>query len=221
MYSGETDPFLTHKSEVDVIVAYQSHIAELNKEVVRLRKENTRLIGRAAREPEKPQQVRDEPVPPLPGAAAARVAEGGGRIAHIPIFDVAAAAGLEAFVSDEPVESYLAYPEEWIISVLGSYPQNLVGLRVEGDSMTPQLVDGDVVLVDRMRHETRLLTDGVYVFRYGDELLIKHLREHTGGGIEVISYNSDYKTFIINPTEEEQGEAVIIGTVVWPFLEGV
>ena len=139
-------------------------------------------------------------------------------MAHIPIFDVAAACQ-KACVADESVDSYVSFPEDWIVSQLGSFPQNLVGLKVEGNSMEPKLQNGDVVLVDRVHHETRLLTEGVSLFRYHENFLIKHLRPQTGCGVEIISSNHNYKQSKIHSTEEEQGEAVIMGTVVWPRFQ--
>lgn len=156
------------------------------------------------------------------GGLMGQVAEGyapPARVAHIPIYDVRAAAGVESFVSDERVETYVTYDAEWVVAAVGSYPENLVGVKVEGDSMEPKLRDGDVVLVDKVQHESRPVTDDVYLFRYRDDLLVKRLIPQAGGGLEVVSFNPKYKPFLIHPEEAEQGGTGIVGRVVWPRIE--
>lgn len=201
------------KSDDIVIRLQQEQIEILREQVEDLRRDKERLHAElAAARRGQYSEVRD---------TTSWVSEGfdaDEKIAHIPIFDVAAAAGREGFVSEEPVRDYLPFRETWIATVLGSYPENLVGLRVEGDSMEPKLRSGDVVLVDRVQHEARPLSEGVYLFRYQEDLLIKHLRPQAGGGVEVISYNPKYEPFLIHPAESEAGTAAVLGKVVWPLI---
>lgn len=81
-------------------------------------------------------------------------------------------------------------------------------IRVEGDSMSPTLEDGDEILVDR---DQRAIEGrgGIFVARIDGALVVKRLRTALGG-IEVVSDNAAY------PVRLVRGDAIeIVGRVAW------
>jgi DNA polymerase V len=77
------------------------------------------------------------------------------------------------------------------------HPLSTFYVRVAGDSMTPRIHPGALLLVDRMV-ETK--DDDVVIARINDELCVKKLRIEEGGGIWLLSENETYSPIQI--TEE-------------------
>ena len=77
--------------------------------------------------------------------------------------------------------------------------------------MEPALSDGDMVLVNKSM--TMLNKDDMYVFRFNGTLLVKRLRLHVNGKLEISSDNTSYSKLIIKPTEQD--DITVIGRVLW------
>jgi DNA polymerase V len=77
------------------------------------------------------------------------------------------------------------------------HPLSTFYIRVAGDSMTPRIYPGALLLVDRMV-ETK--DDDVVIARINDELCVKKLHIEEGGGIWLLSENQSYSPIQI--TEE-------------------
>src|SRR5690606_24456374 len=99
--------------------------------------------------------------------------------ALIPLYDVKAAAGHGAAVQAEDVVDTLVFKREWIHHTLHANPNDLYLIAVQGESMTPTLHPGDMILVDR-RTESTIGADGIYVLRMGDSLLVKRVQRLPG-----------------------------------------
>lgn len=85
------------------------------------------------------------------------------------------------------------------------------GLRIKGDSMTPDICDGDTVIV--RQQDDAETGDIVIATINGDEATCKRLRKYKDG-IELISINPSYDTFEFNNDEILQKPVKIIGKVV-------
>lgn len=81
-----------------------------------------------------------------------------------------------------------------------------------GESMEPTLGKDDVILVNRKVGSVR--SDGIYLLRLGDALLVKRLQFLPDGELWVISDNPAYEPFGVNPTSGDV-DFSIIGRVVW------
>ena len=89
---------------------------------------------------------------------------------------------------------------EWRIDLnrdLIRHPLSTFYIRVAGDSMTPLIEAGALLLVDRMV-ETK--DDDVVIARIDDELCVKKIRIEDGGAIWLLSENEAYPPIRI--TEE-------------------
>jgi phage repressor protein C with HTH and peptisase S24 domain len=136
----------------------------------------------------------------------------GDRYVLLPLYNVRGAAGEGSLNPSEEVEDLLAFKREWISRELRSTPDSLVLIHVQGESMVPTLNPGDVILVER-NHDAKI-SDGIYVIRMGEALLVKRLQFLPEGTLNVTSDNVAYRPFQVNL--KERGEDFsIIGRVVW------
>lgn len=85
------------------------------------------------------------------------------------------------------------------------------GLKIKGDSMTPTICDGDIVIV--RQQDDAETGDVVIATINGDEATCKRLRKYNAG-IELISNNPSYPTFEFSNEEILDKPVKIIGKVV-------
>jgi len=130
----------------------------------------------------------------------------------LPLYGVQGGAGDGAMVDSEEVEDLLAFKREWITRELRSSPDDLSLIYVRGESMVPTLNPGDVILVERNHRAT--VSDGIYVIRMGEALLVKRLQFLPEGALMVTSDNPAYQPFRVS-LKEQGDEFSIIGRVVW------
>lgn len=103
------------------------------------------------------------------------------------------------------------FRRSWIRQSLGTSPTNLRILNVEGDSMSPTLIEGDTVLVDMARRAPN--PPGIFVLHDGMGLVAKRL-EHVPNSepprVRIISDNPLYA-----PYEGIADEINIVGRIRW------
>lgn len=85
------------------------------------------------------------------------------------------------------------------------------GLKIKGDSMTPVICDGDIVIV--RQQDDAETGDIVIAAVNGDEATCKRLRKYKDG-IELIAINPSYNTLEFNNEEIVDKPVRIIGKVV-------
>jgi len=125
-----------------------------------------------------------------------------------PVF---ASAGPGAIVNEGYGKPYFGFDERWLKSLTATPSSSLSIVRVEGDSMSPTLNDGDDILVDLGDCGERL-RDGIYVLRVDDALVVKRLALNPmGRRVTVQSDNPAY------PDWPDCGldEINCIGRVIW------
>jgi hypothetical protein len=124
---------------------------------------------------------------------------------------VSVSAGPGAIVAQEYGKPYFGFDERWLKALTSTSPASLSIVRVEGDSMSPTLNDGDDILVDLGDCGDRL-RDGIYVLRVDDALVVKRLALNPmGRRVTVQSDNPAY------PDWPDFGfdEITCIGRVIW------
>lgn len=133
---------------------------------------------------------------------------GSADFALIDLHDAQAAAGNGHINEERGAVTRLAFSRAWL-SRMGIPAADASLVHVEGESMAPTLADGAVVLINHARREPR--GRRIYVFRDGDELLIKRLELLGQGQLLVQSDNPEFPTRLLDATHNIE----IIGEVVW------
>jgi phage repressor protein C with HTH and peptisase S24 domain len=122
----------------------------------------------------------------------------------------AAAAGAETPSSPDGAE-FIALRQDWVRSVLGIDPDHLLVETAVGESMTPTIQNGDVLLVDTA--DNRFHSFGVYVLEVAGERLVKRVQPKLDGTLTLISDNLAYEAEHISAAQGNDVRA--IGRVIW------
>ncbi|CAH6891654.1 putative transcriptional regulator [Vibrio chagasii] len=130
---------------------------------------------------------------------------------ELKFFDIEVSAGQGTLVEKEEESSAMVFSEKFIRQELGFNPNNIFLMPVRGDSMLPTLKNQSVVMVNRV---DGFSTDGIYVFRYDNRLMVKRL-QFLPNGIKVVSDNSAYEAWELRKEEIKGADFEIIGEVVW------
>lgn len=123
----------------------------------------------------------------------------------IPRLPLDASAGPGAVGAQEIAYDTIKFSRIWLRE-MGLESADLSAIRVEGDSMEPDLRSGDEILVDRNKRAG----EGIFVVRIGDALHVKQVRASPPGTIALVSANEAYP-----PLELPRSEVEVIGRVVW------
>jgi hypothetical protein len=153
------------------------------------------------------------PLRPL-SARAAGVIGNVKQVAHVVSEDgcapwvesLAVAAGAGREIWDEPCEQWVELPH-------GAVGGEHLALTVAGDSMTPCLQSGDVILVNTDKPVAR---DCIVVARRGEDgYVVKHVTRCGKAALELSSFNSEYAPFTI-----ERVPGAVVGVVVAKLVRG-
>ncbi len=132
-----------------------------------------------------------------------------GNFVPIPRLDVEASAGHGSLVQSEEGTGSHAFNRKWLAR-RGLNPKDLAVISVAGDSMEPDLHDGDLILINRA---DQVLRDGrIFAVRYSDQLFVKGVQLFPGKRIFLNSRNSNYAPIIID--QDGTDDVEIIGRVV-------
>lgn len=130
------------------------------------------------------------------------------RYVYLPLYDVEASAGHGSMIHSEQIIDHLAFLREWIQKELSLNPEKVLLIKAIGDSMTPTIKAGALLLVNM--EVTKVRNDSIYIIRQNGDLLVKRVQNLMDGRVEIKSDNAEYKPIIL------QGENLdIIGEVVW------
>jgi phage repressor protein C with HTH and peptisase S24 domain len=113
--------------------------------------------------------------------------------------------------SEEETDRTYQFRRSWIEQHLGVKPPNLRLLHVEGDSMVPTLLSGDMVLVDMTRRMPN--PPGIFVLNDGMGLVAKRIEAVPNSDpprIRILSDNPVYR-----PYEQLLEMINIVGRVRW------
>jgi hypothetical protein len=150
----------------------------------------------------------DEAVLGGPPAAQSAPVQG---LVPIPRFNIRASAGPGAFAEGEQPVAHLGFEPAFLRQLCDATPADLSIIRVQGDSMSPTLSDGDDIMVDRSASGRRL-HDGIYVLRQDETLMVKRIAVNpVTRKLTISSDNPAYPAW----RDCEPGSVQVIGRVVW------
>ena len=116
-------------------------------------------------------------------------------------------AGGGLVVASEQMEDFYAFRNDWLHRVATS-KENVVLMRVEGDSMEDTVFDGDTVMVDLGRQEIK--SGRIFALGVGETVMLKRLEYTPANTVKVKSDNQAYEPYELQPNEIR-----IIGQVIW------
>ena len=127
----------------------------------------------------------------------------------IPKLAVGASAGAGAMHDGEALAGKIRFDEKWLRR-MGLDPAKLSLIRVDGESMSPTLNNGDDIMVDN-RAAAQAARDGIHVIRLDDMLMVKRLAQGPLGRLSALSDNPNYP----DRPDVDGATVTVIGRVVW------
>lgn len=137
-----------------------------------------------------------------------------GMIAIGYLHDVCGSLG-NGYLNEEPAEELQLWFREETLRECNVNPASAKAFVVRGDSMAPDITDGQTIAVDTSA--TRIFDGEIYAFRKSGELKVKYLFKH-GDGFKAVSRNDDkvrYPDEIYTAKDIEADNIEIIGQFWW------
>jgi phage repressor protein C with HTH and peptisase S24 domain len=119
-------------------------------------------------------------------------------------------AGGGSFEASAEIKGRYAFREDWL-RAKGS-PEDMVLMEVSGDSMEPELRDGDTVLINQ--GQVDVLAGKVFAVGIEDTVVVKQL-ERRPGALVLRSTNPAYAPMEIDMRGDLADTVRIIGRVIW------
>lgn len=91
-------------------------------------------------------------------------------------------------------------------------PKSMVLMRVEGDSMQPEIMDGDAVLLDQSKTDIRI--GKIFAVGFEDAIYLKRI-DKVPGKVILKSTNPAYPPLEIDVQGQEEDLFRVIGQVLW------
>jgi phage repressor protein C with HTH and peptisase S24 domain len=107
-------------------------------------------------------------------------------------------------------ESMYAFQHDWIKQK--GDPSQMVLMDVSGDSMSPELRDGDTALVERS--QTEIYIGKFYAVSIGKEVMVRYV-DRAPGKIILRSANNSWNDIEFDIHEDSKEPVNILGRVVW------
>lgn len=117
-------------------------------------------------------------------------------------------AGDGSFDVDQKIAEYYSFQKLWLRKK--GNPKNMVLMDIAGNSMEPELKDGDTVLIDRSKSE--ILAGAIYAVGVEDTVLVKRV-EKLPDKLVLISDNEKYSPTYI--TGDDINRVRVLGKVIW------
>lgn len=117
---------------------------------------------------------------------------------RVPVRDIAASAGYGLSALDEDPVFWLTFPLPMLMNF--GDPDQLDIIKVSGDSMVPELFDGDMAMIDRSQ---RMIADGLYVLLVDDRLFLKRVVVRGRSRVELVSANPAYPSFEVDIPDQD------------------
>lgn len=105
----------------------------------------------------------------------------------------------------------LEYVEEIYLPVKNK-GDNIVAVRVKGDSMYPKINDGALILIEK---DTEILENDIGAFYLNGDYLVKKKVAGKNGELILMSENSAYLPIIVKPHDDFQGLGKVIAILNW------
>ncbi|MBT4364688.1 MAG: transcriptional regulator [Desulfobacterales bacterium] len=127
---------------------------------------------------------------------------------NIPKVKARLCAGGGSFESGSDIEGYYSFKRDWL-QTKGS-PDKMVMMDIFGNSMEPEMRDGDTILIDESQKD--IIAGAVYAVGIDDTIMVKRVEKHPNK-LVLLSDNISYNPIFLQGTE--MNSIRIIGKVLW------
>ncbi len=123
--------------------------------------------------------------------------------------DITYAMGEGAVIEDYPSFGEVPFDAGFLRGLTRAPLDKLIVARGEGDSMTPTLINDDMVLID-MSQRRIAMQDRIWALALRGAGMIKRVRVRPKEGFTIISDNA-----VVPPQDVDEGDLFIVGRVIW------
>ena len=127
---------------------------------------------------------------------------------QIPKVEARLCAGDGSFEVGGDILGFYAFQKSWLRAK--GNPGEMVLMDIFGNSMSPEMKDGDTVLIDQ--DQVNILSGAVYAVGVDDTIMVKRLEKHPNT-LVLMSDNKDYAPIYLKGGDA--GSLRIIGKVIW------
>ena len=117
-------------------------------------------------------------------------------------------AGAGSFEVDSRIEGYCSFQKRWL--EMRGAANRMVLMDVFGNSMAPEIQDGDTVLIDQSQKD--IFAGTIYAVGIDDTIMVKRIEKHPRK-LVLLSENKAYAPLFLRYDEMESVR--IIGKVLW------
>jgi len=130
----------------------------------------------------------------------------------VPKVNARLCAGAGSFEVGAEIEGLYSFQKEWLRR--RGNPEQMVLMDIFGNSMEPELKDGDTVLVDQS--QKGILAGAIYAVGIEDTVMVKRVEKHPNK-LVLLSNNEAYSPIFLQGHETDTVR--IIGKVIWSCRE--
>lgn len=128
----------------------------------------------------------------------------------VPLLNAVGSMGIGIDQHEDIVIRQMNLTRSWVRETLNTTAENLAFIHSTGDSMSPTVNSGDILLVDTSIKDA--ISDGVYVLSAHNRLFIKRVQQRLDGVFEVSSDNPGVKTVsVLNGDHDVE----VVGRALW------
>ena len=130
----------------------------------------------------------------------------------IPKVKARLSAGGGSFEVGSEIQGFYAFQIEWLHTK--GNPDRMVMMDIFGNSMEPELKDGDTVLIDEAQKD--IIAGAVYAVGVDDTIMVKRIEKHPNT-LVLLSENPSYTPIYLEGDDVQSVR--IIGKVIWACRE--
>ena len=131
---------------------------------------------------------------------------------NVPKVKARLCAGGGSFESGSEIEGYYAFQKKWLQEK--GVSEKMVLMDIFGNSMEPELKDGDTILIDGSQKD--ILAGSIYAVGIEDTIMVKRVERYPN---KLILFSDNPAYAPISLQNEEMNRIRIIGKVIWVCRE--
>lgn len=137
-------------------------------------------------------------------------AKPGEGVISVPLVSARLSAGMGSLQVSGNVEKRYAFPSSFLHRK--GVPERMVVMRVEGESMQPEIMDGDIVLIDQSKTDIRL--GRIFALGIEEAIYLKRIDLLPGKAV-LKSVNPEYPPLEVELCGQLAEQLRVIGQVLW------